>query len=255
MALYNRAAHIHQLAKEYQAYAIMHQPIHPALGGHNREFDEAYPLGRVSEELTRPLLHQRFPYPKYVVTAHCDVQVETRRIGKSVELNGARYPLPDYEVGWRHGKQSHGLYIDIKSKEYHSFFRNTGHLEQFIDEEALDGYNLLADMRGFSCWILFHLWPNQLMHSFGKADKPRYTAGNGHFIPERLLDAFIRSYPVDDIYYQISVKDIREKGMVRVMKHDNGRQSRGYFIEVRHMAQRPGGDTRLWEPTLLKGDA
>ena len=243
---YDRASHIARLAKTYATTHIDHLPIHPALGSHKRAFDEAYPLGRVSEELTRPLLAQRFPFPPYVLTAHCDTAVETRRRGKSVMLGPIYYPPPDYEISWHDGTGSHAFYVDVKSKEYHSVRRQTGQLEQFIDQKALEEYLYLAHVVGKGCWIFFHLWPKELMHVFGKANEPRYTAGQGHLIDDEQLAFYMQHYPVDDIYYVIEAKNLQDKGVVRAMKHHDNPSSYGYFIEVRHMTQYPGNSSTAW---------
>lgn len=220
---------------------IAHDPIHPHLHADSKDFEETFSMGRFMEELARPLLHEMFADCRMV--AHCDATRDTRRQGKRMTVRRQEYILPDFEIS---APQGFACYLDVKSKQYHSFYHLQQQLQQFVNKSAVDEYQVCAAASHMPCLLLIHLWPGQAMHAYGQGDAARIHTGMGHpLLDEATLTALLQRWPVDDWYYLTTASYFQQGRLGR------NEGALGYYAAVSgmHAAERKGclPNRGIWE--------
>ena len=228
MPAYNRMQHIAECIELWRTQSIRHEPIHPHLSPDTKSFGEAFALGRLMEDLVRPLLFRQFPQAR--ILAHCDTTLAHRSAGKRAWIAGQDYILPDFEI---YNPDGLSCCIDIKSKQYHSYYHIEDDVQQFIDGHPLHDYLTYASSAHIAPLILFHLWPAVAMHVYGKEDVARIHTGiRQPVLSHAKLTALLQQYPVDDVYYLVHAKKFLLYGREGRMDGD-----RGYYLSLSHMQQ------------------
>lgn len=236
----DRQRAIAQQIQHWHTQAIPHDPLHPHLGQDTKTFDQAFALGRAMEELARPLLEQHFPTAR--ILAHCDTTRASRIGGKRAWLAGREVILPDFEI---HAPRSLAFCLDVKSKQYHSYYHLAHDVQQFIDKKPLEDYLAYSESVGIPALLLFHLWPAQAMHAYGCAQEARIHTGYKHTtLPLSTLHSLLQRFPVDDAYYLFNAGHFLAHGRAGLNEGNPG-----YYLSVRYAFQ---GDTQGNLPTLAK---
>lgn len=193
-------------------------------------FARSYPLGRASENCTRTRLEAVFAQD--AILAHCDTTLDSRSLGKRVILAGRATVLPDFQIMIA-GIGS--LFLDIKSKHYHSYFHLDGEVQQFVNRDALEDYQACARWYGAPAFILVHLWPDALRREWATCPARRIHAGK-YDLSLEVRETLIRRYPVDDWYYLLPVRLFFEHG--RLGGNPSGRAP-GYYLSLHYALQGP----------------
>jgi hypothetical protein len=168
---------------------MAHEPRHPHLGRDPKTFEESLNIGSTFEEYVKPRLEALFPE----VNSYCDrlttdATGEYRRKGKRIIIHGKAYVTPDIQVS--QGGPG-GWWIDLKSKQYHSFYHYTRRVQQCVNVRSLDDYLVISAFKQMPVFLLFHLWPRAFMHKYGKADAARiHTGVKWEPLPEETLQWF-----------------------------------------------------------------
>jgi hypothetical protein len=223
----DRSQEIRRLAKEFGF-----DPLHPALvQKRERGFQESFELGRVTEKLAQTLLAEAFP--NYRIVPHCDTTIECRKGKRTHESSGNQIVLPDFEFVAPGGYR---FYLDVKGKDYHSFYRRERDIQQFVDLDYLRHYQDIAEFEGTVCFILIHLFPAELMGEWGKNPLARIHSGIGgkNLLPDEQLQWLVTKYPVDDHYYLTSAKHFLEEG-----RPNENRGKQGMYLSMKHIAKAP----------------
>lgn len=228
----SRAQAIKAVCVYWGLSAIDHSPIHAHLAMDTKTFDQDYLIGRASEDLAFPLLAEQFA--EYSLVPNCEATRETRPEGKRVFVQGAWRILPDYDLGFSSGM---GFYLDIKGKQYHSYYHLQSRVEQFVDKYPVDDYVTVANSMQKPCLILFHLVPAVILHRFGKGLTARiHTGYKQPLLALDVLQDLVQRFPVDDAYYLASAHAIQREGRLGI----NRKGVPGYYFPVTSMIPGPG---------------
>ena len=236
-------------AKKWKTAQIQHEPIHPYLQAERKHFMELLNIGTTFEEANKLRLQRLFEY----IDAYCDrittdAEGRQRALGKRIYLCGQEYVAPDFAVG----NSGHLEYlVDLKSKQYHSFYHKTRQIQQAVNVSHLHDYLTLSDYFRRPVLILFHLWPAEFMGNYGLADVARiHTGVNMPLLDDSVKASILLKYPVNDHYYLISARKLKRIGRLGTMAHDDGDLQKGQQVYFFNLAAAYQGRTEGMIPPL-----
>lgn len=195
-------------------------------------FRRSYPLGRRSENLTRQRLETLFAQD--AILAHCDTTLESRPQGKRVMLAGKPTVLPDFQITIA---DIGTLFLDIKSKQFHSYYHRDHAIQQFVNRDALEDYQACARWYHAPAFILVHLWPNAWEQRWEYAPHQRIHTGPKELHPDE-LEILLRRYPVDDWYYLLPVRLFLDSDIGRLGGNPND-HAPGFYLSLHYALTGP----------------
>lgn len=208
-------------------------PLHPHVGLDEKTFKEALDIGSACEDLARERLHEQKLFR--AIDSYCDrmttdIYGQRRNEGKRILLDGIWHIAPDFKAT---NSPTESYFIDVKAKQYHSFYHKSHRIQQVVDVHVIHDYLAIGAFYGVPVLILIHLFPSGMMGAYGKGQTARIHTGlKWDPLTEDQREALVRRYPVDDWYYLINACTIQQWGRQSGFQDIDEHQRQGYYFDI-----------------------